>query len=81
MRKYWPLAVLVLAGLLFAANFHIFTGSRGMSIVPRVSPSLSEFIVNEDALRSRPGVFPLAAMALLADDKREIDKAREIVNR
>lgn len=85
MRRYWPALVILAVVLLFAGNFHIFTGTRGMSVVQRVTPAMSEFIVNEDALRSMPPLivavkYPLSAMALLADDKREIDKARAIVN-
>lgn len=87
MRKYWPLALAALVAVtLFVGNFHVFTGSREAHVVRRVTFSFSEFLVNEDALRSMPPLilatqYPLAAMALKADDEREIEKARAIVNK
>lgn len=85
MRKYWAVAAVLLALLLFVGNFHVFTGSKGPRVVPRVSFALSEFMVNEDALRSMPPLivatrFPLAALAVKADDDRQIEAARKIAN-
>lgn len=85
MRKYWPVLLVLAAALLFVGNFHVFTGA-GLKIVPRVTFSLAEFLVNEEALRSMAPVvlatqYPLAAMALKADDERDIEKARAIVNK
>lgn len=83
MRKYWPLAVVFAALLLFVGNFHVFTGSNGVSIVPRVTFSVSEFVVNEDALLQMPPLvvaaqYPLAAMAWRAHAARDIEAARKI---
>lgn len=84
MRKLWW-TVPVVALVLLAGNFHIFTGSAGIRLVPRVTFAFAEFIVNEDSLRSMPSVvlasqFPLSSMALRAEDAREIDQARRIAN-
>jgi hypothetical protein len=85
MNKFWIALPILLGGVLFIGNFHVFTGSRGTHLVPRVTFALSEFFVNEDALRSMPGVilatqFPLSSMALKAHDDREIEAARKIAN-
>lgn len=86
MRKFWPIGVVLIALLLFVGNFHVFTGKGGINVVPRVTFSISEFWVNEDALRSMPPLavttqYPLAAMALLADDARAIEEASKISNK
>lgn len=85
MRRYGIAAALLLAMLLFVGNFHVFTGSSGISIVPRVTFSVSEFVVNEDALLQMPPLvvatkYPLAAMAWRAHAARDIDAARKISN-
>lgn len=58
------------AAVLFAGNYHLFTSDALLPrIVPRVTFSFQEFIVNRDALLEMPPIvraqhFPLSSMAL-----------------
>jgi len=88
MRKFliFSLAALVMAVALFAGNYHIITGKNGPRIVPRVTFSLSEFIVNEDALQAMPDViramqYPLTVMALRAEYEALLKEARELIGK